>query len=199
VSFGEEVFLEQEFTRDTRELSRALTRIAANGNTALYDAVFLAARYLQDNGSHEKKVLLVVSDGEDNKSKYSLKQVLEAVSESKIIVYTVGLRSSGLSTYGMNTEIGKQALQQLAKVTGGASFFPKNVNDVQKVCTTIARDLRNQYTIGYRPSNQNLDGSWRKVMVRIDPPPKTTKLKVRTKQGYYAPTSKRETVRNTMK
>jgi VWFA-related protein len=124
VSFGEEVFLEQEFTRDTRELNRALTRIAANGNTALYDAVFLAARYLQDNGSHEKKVLLVVSDGEDNKSKYSLKQVLEAVSESKIIVYTVGLRSSGLSAYGMNTEIGKQALQQLAKVTGGASFFP---------------------------------------------------------------------------
>ena len=191
VSFGREVFLEQEFTRDTGELSRALTRISARGDTALYDAVFLAASYLQRHGSQDKKVLLVVTDGEDNNSKYNLKQVLDAVAESKIIVYTIGLMSSGFQGYGTTGETAKNALKQLAEVTGGVAFFPKSVADVQKVCIRIARDLRNQYTIGYRPSNPSLDGSWRKVAVRVNPPKNTPSLKIRTKAGYYAPIGKR--------
>jgi Ca-activated chloride channel family protein len=135
-------------------------------------------------------VLLVVTDGEDNNSKYSLKQVLDAVAESKIIVYTVGLLSSTFSGYGMAGDTAKTALKQLAEVTGGAAFFPKNIEDVQKVCIRIARDLRNQYTIGYRPSNPALDGSWRKVVVRINPPKNTPSVKIRTKAGYYAPNSR---------
>jgi Ca-activated chloride channel homolog len=187
VSFGTEVFLEQEFTRDTGELNRSLARVNSGGDTALYDAVLLAANYLQRNGSHEKKVLLVVTDGEDNKSKYTLKEVLKTVAESKVMVYTVGLLNSGFYAYGPARDTAKEALKQLAEVTGGVSFFPKDVNDVQKVCIRIARDLRSQYTIGYRPLNQNLDGSWRKVQVRLNPPKNAPSLKVRTKQGYYAP------------
>ena len=187
VSFGDDVNLEQDFTKNTRKLSRALDGIPSNGNTALYDAVFLAAKHLQESAFHEKKVLLVVSDGEDNHSKYKLKEVLAAIRESKIILYTIGLLTpdpTGMYGYG---DVGKKVLKQLAEVTGGASFFPKNIGDAEEVCRRIARDLRNQYTIGYRPSNDKLDGSWRKVLVQVNPPKTTPKVKVRTKQGYYAP------------
>jgi VWFA-related protein len=187
VSFGDEVFLEQEFTRDTRRLSDALSNIAPDGATALYDAVFLAAKHLQQKGSHEKKVLLVISDGADNQSKYSLKQVLKAVGESKVSLYSIGLLTSGYANYGRYGETGKGVLKQLADVSGGASFFPEHINEVEEICKRIAHDLRNQYTIGYRPSNEKQDGSWRRIQVRLNPPQNTPKLKVRTKQGYYAP------------
>src|SRR5262249_3927842 len=119
-----------------------------------------------------------------------LKEVLTAIRESKIILYTIGLLTpdpAGMYGYG---DAGKKVLKQLAEVTGGASFFPKNVGDAEEVCRRIARDLRNQYTIGYRPSNDKLDGSWRKVLVQVSPPKTMPKVKVRTKQGYYAPVAK---------
>jgi VWFA-related protein len=188
VSFADEAVLEQDFTKDTKELSRALDGIAANGNTALYDAVFLATRHLNQHGAHEKKVLLVVSDGDDNKSKYKLDAVLKMLQESKIMLYSIGLLSSD-SGYSYSSDDGKKALKKLAEATGGASFFPKNVNQVEEICKRIARDLRNQYTVGYKPSNEKLDGSWRKIQVRVNPPKTISKIKVRTKQGYYAPVS----------
>jgi VWFA-related protein len=149
VSFGDNVNLEQEFTTNARKLSRALGGITPNGNTSLYDAVVLAAKHVQEAGFHDKRVLLVVSDGEDNHSKYKLKDVLDILRESKIIVYSVGLLSpdSALLNTGVFAEKGKKALKQLAEVTGGGSFFPKKVDDVEEVCQRIARDLRNQYTI----------------------------------------------------
>jgi Ca-activated chloride channel family protein len=104
-----------------------------------------------------------------------------------VSLYTIGLLSSGYANYGKYGETGKSVLKQLADVTGGASFFPDNINQVEEICKRIARDLRNQYTIGYRPSNAKLDGSWRKVQVRLNRPQNTPKLKIRTKQGYYAP------------
>jgi VWFA-related protein len=193
VSFGDDVFIEQDFTDNTRELSDALAAVHLQESTAFYDAVYLAAQHLQDRGARDKKVLLVITDGEDNKSKYTLKQVAKAVAESKVIVYSVGLLSSSYSTYGVDNDKAQKALKQLAEMSGGAYFFPKNMADVEQICARIAHDLRNQYTIGYRPSNRNLDGAWRKIAVRVDPPEKMPKLKVRTKQGYYAPVAKRET------
>jgi Ca-activated chloride channel homolog len=200
VSFGDDVNLEQDFTSNTRKLNSALDGISSNGDTALYDAVLLAARHLKEEGFHDKKVLLVVSDGEDNHSKYKLKEVLAALRESKIILYTIGLLSSDF-TYMYGGGGGKKPLKQLAEVTGGASYFPKNVSDVEEVCKRIARDLRNQYTIGYKPSNEKLDGSWRKVLVQVNPPKTTSKVIVRTKQGYYAPVAReaREASQATLK
>ncbi|HLH29708.1 MAG TPA: VWA domain-containing protein [Terriglobia bacterium] len=192
VTFGTTATLEQDFTTNTRELGRALSGIVPNGYTALYDAVYLAAKHLRQESAHEKKVLLIISDGEDNDSKYKLKEVLEAIRESKIIVYSIGLLSSdnGGDSYDMFADNGKKALRQLAEVTGGSAFFPKGVREVELVCKRIARDLRNQYTIGYKPSNGQLDGSWRKVLVRVNPPKTIPAAKVRTKQGYYAPVAK---------
>ena len=149
------------------------------------DAVVLAAQHVKDEGLHEKKVLLVISDGEDNQSKHKLKEVVTALQESKIIVYTVGLlRSDSDSIFA---DEAKKALKQMAEAGGGASFFPKNSNDVEEVCRRIARELRHQYTIGYRPSNEKLDGAWRKVIVRVNPPKTITKISVHTKKGFYAP------------
>jgi len=194
VSFGGDVTLEQDFNGNKSSLTRALNDMPNNHGTALYDAVFLSSKYLAHNGSRETKVMLLVTDGEDNNSKYDLKQVLRAIGESKITVYTVGLL--GFSGYD---DTPKKSLQQLADVTGGAAFFPKKVSDVEEICTKIARDLRNQYTIGYRPTNRNLDGLWRKVVVRLNAPKNTPNLKVRTKQGYYAPDVKRDPERDILK
>jgi VWFA-related protein len=188
VSFSDSVNLDQDFTQNTRQLSRVLKEIRTDGATALYDAVFLAAKHLTKEGFREKKVLLVISDGDDNHSRYRLKEVLETIRESKIILYSVGLLSA--DTGGPNTGFaghGRKALKQLAEVTGGAAFFPRSTEEVEKVCEKIARDLRNQYTIGYGPSNQRLDGSWRKTIVQVNPPKTSPKVQVRTKQGYYAP------------
>jgi VWFA-related protein len=115
--------------------------------------------------------------------------------ESKVIVYTIGLTrpDSGDSNYDVFADEGKKALRQLAEVTGGAAFFPKSVHDVEQVCKRIARDLRNQYTIAYKPSNDKLDGSWRRTIVRVNPPKTAPSVKVRTKQGYYAPVAREAT------
>ena len=195
VTFGDEVFLEEDF----KALSRTVSDIPYNTGTAFYDAVYLAAKYLQSEGAHEKKVLIVISDGEDNKSRYNLEKALTAVARGKVTVYTIGLLSTGPSMYGLPGDTGKHALKQLALVTGGASFFPKSVDEVEAIATRIAQDLRNQYTIGYRSSNEKRDGSWRKVEVRINPPKKTPKFKVRTKQGYYARTAKDEPLQQSVR
>jgi VWFA-related protein len=192
VTFGSTASLEQNFTRNTQDLTYAIAGIYPNGNTALYDAVLLAAKHLNDEGSREKKVLLIVSDGQDNDSKYQLKQVLEALKESKVIVYSIGLlgSDSGQREYDVLVDEGKSALKRLAETTGGTAFFPIGIHEVEQVCKRIARDLRNQYTIGYRPSNEKLDGSWRKTIVRVNPPKTAPSVRVRTKQGYYAPVEK---------
>ena len=195
VTFGSTVRLDQQFTANTNELRQTLAGIVPTGYTALYDAVFQAAEYLKEVGSQEKKVLLIISDGEDNRSKYRLEEVLEVIRKSKIIVYSIGLLNDfSYWPYATHADDAKKALKQLAEVTGGAAFFPNGVDQVEQVCERIARDLRNQYTIGYKPRNKKLDGSWRKVIVRVNPSKTVPKVKVRTKQGYYAPLPKEATL-----
>jgi Ca-activated chloride channel homolog len=188
LSFADSVNLDQDFTNNTRQLGRALRGITPGGKTSLYDGVILAAKHLTRGGVREKKVLLIISDGEDNHSQYQYNEVLESIRESKIIVYSVGLLSpdTGSTNRGFGVP-GRRVLKQLAEVTGGAAFFPESREEVEKVCEKIARDLRNQYTIGYRPSNQKMDGSWRKTVVQVSLRKASPKVRVRTKQGYYAP------------
>lgn len=196
VMFGSTASLEQDFTRNTQDLSRALAGVYPIGQTALYDAVLLSARHLNEDGAHEKKVLLIISDGQDNDSKYELKEALEAIRESKVIVYSIGLlgSDSGEREYDGLEDVGKAALKRLAEATGGMAFFPVGMHQVEEVCKRIARDLRNQYTIGYRPTNEKLDGSWRRTIVRVNPPKSAPSVKVRTKQGYYAPKQRAATL-----
>jgi len=183
VSFGEEVFLEQPLTSNREKLSSALAGITLTDSTAFYDAVFLAIKHLENDASMEKKVIIVISDGEDNRSRQDFPSVLKELRKSKVALYSIGLVNSAQYLGAQN---GKKFLKQLAEVSGGASFFPKDISEVEAICKRIAHDLRNQYTIGYRPSNTKMDGSWRKIDIKLKPPPNTPKVSVRSKQGYYA-------------
>jgi VWFA-related protein len=188
VSFADFPSLDQEFTGNRNELEGSLRRVVTHGGTALYDAVAYAADHLK-KGVNDKKVLLVVTDGEDNVSQSGLRDVLEQLKESSIIVYSIGLLSSNNFLSSDTIQTARHALKAFSEVTGGEAYFPRSLKDIDEICWRVAREVRSQYTIGYRPSNENLDGSWRTIKVQTFPPKGAPSLRVRTKRGYYAPSA----------
>ena len=190
VNFDDAVYLEQDFTSNIDDLVKSLSFLDSRGETALYDAVYLSADHL-NQGTKDKKALLLISDGEDNTSKYSLDKVLAKLRASKATVYGIGLLEESDQRRGMfrksPTIKAREALEKLTETTGGRAYFPKSVDEVGELCRQIAHDLRNHYTLGYTPSNKKLDGSWRKITVRVNPPKSVATVTVRAKEGYYAP------------
>ena len=168
VEFGYSARLTQGWTGDRTLIRHALENVRApTGDTALYDAIALALPTAQE-GRYVKKALLVISDGEDNVSKYGFNKVVEHVREAKdVTIYAIGLLEENDQRGGLfkkpPSKKAKEALTQLAELTGGQAFFPKSVDEVEEICKRIAHDLRNQYTLGYTPSNSGLDGSWREI------------------------------------
>ena len=188
VNFNDEAFLDTDFTDSVPLLEEGLEKIDARGGTALYDALALALKHLTEKATWDKKVLLVISDGEDNASRVPLEQVIKSVQRSNIMIYTVGLLGAESPR---STRRAKRALEAISKASGGSTFFPKNLNEVQGVATDIANDIRNQYVLAYTPANTVLDGKFRKVEVKVSVP-KRGKLSVRTRTGYYAKTQPKE-------
>lgn len=166
------------FTSDPDKLEQAISRAPATGMTALYDAIAVALRHLQ-SGSREKKVLLAISDGGDNASLHKLPQILKLAEQSSTIIYTVGIFDED------DTDRNPGVLKKLAAATGGIAFFPKELNEVTGICTRIAKDIRNQYTIGYAPSEPAKPGEYRTIRVTASAP-NHGKLSVRTRAGYRA-------------
>jgi len=180
VNFNEEYFLDQDYTGSIPKLKDALERIESRGGTALYDAVVASADHLKKSGTLEKKVLLVVTDGEDNASRESLEQALRRLQEQNgPTIYTIGLLSE---EHGKRA---RRALREMAEDTGGVAFFPNNLNEVEAITQQIAHDIRNQYTIGYKPSTPQSAGGYRTVKVEAAAKG-YKKLQVRTRSGYYA-------------
>jgi len=167
------------FTDRVDQLEVALSRIVTNGRTALYDAVSSALGYLK-KGNRDKKVLIVISDGADNASSRSLAQVMTMLKESEAIIYTIALFDEG------DPYQDPRPLKQLARVTGGEAFLPESVKEVVPICEQIARDIRNQYTITYSPTNIKYDGSYRVIQVKAAARGRGG-LTVRTRAGYTAP------------
>jgi VWFA-related protein len=167
------------FTDEAAELRVAMSRIAADGMTALYDAVAVALEHLK-KGNRDKKVLIVISDGGDNASTRKLVQIMAMAKQSDAIIYTIGLFDED------DPDQNPGALKQLAQATGGEAFMPESVKDVVPVCAGIARDIRNQYTIAYVPANGKQDGTYRVIQVKAGAPHRG-RLVVRTRAGYYAP------------
>ncbi len=167
------------FTDQAAQLEGALSRIAANGETALYDAVAAAFDHLK-KGNRDKKVLIVLSDGGDNASKYKLGQILVMAGKSDAIIYTIGIYTEE------DPDKNPNALRQLSKATGGEAFFPQSVPDVVPICERIAHDIREQYTLAYAPMNIKQDGAYRVIQVKAMAP-SHGRLSVRTRAGYYAP------------
>jgi VWFA-related protein len=179
VNFNDEAFLDQDFTSDLGKLQEALERIDARGGTALYDAIVVSAGQLK-SAHLEKRVLLVVTDGEDNASLLTLDQAIRQLQEENgPAVYTIGLLDKDSSHHA------KRALQVIAEYTGGVAFFPKDLSEVDSISRQIAHDIRNQYAIGYKPSTPRSTVGFRTIRVTARAHG-YGKLQVRTRSGYYA-------------
>jgi len=181
VNFNDEQYLDQDFTHDLLKLKEALEKIDARGGTALYDAVVASGDHLKQNARLEKKVIFLVTDGEDNASSETLEQSVKQLQlEGGPSVYAIGIRGDE-----DHPKRAKKALQIIAERTGGIAFFPKTLDEVDSISRTIANDIRNQYAIGYKPLSPKKAGEFRQI--RVEAKAKGhSKLVVRTKSGYYA-------------
>lgn len=181
VNFNDEPYLDQDFTSNIAQMREALDRVDTRGGTALYDAVYAAADHLAKGAKRQKKVLLVVTDGEDNESRMSLEQAIRAVqNDNGPTIYTIGI----LGEEGKQRRA-KRALEGLSTQTGGVAFFPRNLEEVDDISRAVARDIRNQYSITYKPTNPQSNGGYRTVKV-VAHAPGYKDLEVRTRTGYFA-------------
>ena len=179
VNFNDEYYLDQDFTNDINKLKEGLEQIDSRGGTALYDAVIASADHLKRNGKLDKRVVLVVTDGDDNSSRDSLEQTVRRVSEEGgPTIYAIGILGDE------HTKRTRRALTALAEQTGGIAFFPKDASEVDQIAQTVARDIRNQYTITYK-KNPNAPQGYRSVKVTARAPGYKN-LQVRTLSGYYS-------------
>jgi len=186
VNFNDDYYLdtEHDFTSNIEEMKEALERIDARGLTALYDAIIGSLDHLK-KGHKDKKVLLLITDGDDDFSHHTLQDTIAEAQHSEAIIYAIGLFGKDDMTKS-KIRHAQRVLQQLADATGGAAFFPEDVGDTEAICTQIAHDIRNQYTLAYYPTNTAQDGSFRAVSVQVLPPKGMGKLTVRTRSGYYS-------------
>jgi len=185
VNFNDDYYLDldKDFTSSIPELKEALERIDARGSTALYDAIIGSLDHLK-KAHKDKHVLLIVTDGEDNTSRNSLEKTIKEIQKTDAVIYTIGLLSE---EKGKAKAKAKKALKEIADASGGLAYFPENVEDVHNICDQVAHDIRNQYVLGYYPTNLRADGTYRAVSVEVIPPHGRGKLVARTRNGYYAP------------
>jgi Ca-activated chloride channel family protein len=188
VNFNDDFYLDldKDFTSSIPELKEALERIDSRGSTALRDAILGSLDHLK-KGTKDKKVLLVVTDGEDNASRNSLEKMIREVQKTDTVIYTIGLLGQ---ENRKEAKRARKVLEQIASASGGLAFFPENVDDVHSICEQVAHDIRNQYILAYYPTNTRRDGTFRAVTVTVIPPRGRGKLIPRTRNGYYAPTEK---------
>ena len=181
VNFNDEYYLDQDFTNDLLKLKEALEKIDAKGGTALFEAVVASADHLKRDARLERKILFVVTDGEDNASRETLEQAVKQLQdENGPSVYAIGILGDE-----EHPKRARRALDIIAQRTGGLAFFPKTLDEVDEISRQVAHDIRNQYTIGYKPTNPKGTGGFRAI--RVEAKAKGHgKLVVRTKSGYYA-------------
>jgi len=196
VNFNDVYYLDTpgDFASNIEDLKSALDKIDSRGGTALYDAVYASLDHVK-LGNRDKKTLLVITDGEDNASRYTYEELIRYAQKSDAVIYTIGLLGSeepgGLfKIHGGSAHRAAKILEKLAEATGGDAYLPKSLDEVQSTCEQIAHDIRNQYTLAYYPSNAKKDGTFRAVRIDAFANGSHTKLAVRTRPGYFAPNAK---------
>lgn len=179
LNFNEDAQLTQDFTSNVKQLENSLRTSRPAGNTAMRDALVVGLDHLRAHAGNDKKVLVVVTDGEDNSSIEPPKRLVEAAQHINAIIYAIGLLGSE------EPEGARRAhaeLDELTRATGGRSWFPADISEIQRITPEIAHEIRNQYVLGYTPTNTAEDGTYRKIRVDVDIPGVTA----RTREGYYA-------------
>lgn len=180
VNFNDDAFLDVPFTNDHKKLEEGLTRIDSRGGTAMRDALSMSLDEVKEKGKKNKKVLLVVTDGNDNTSQLTLEKLIEKAHRAEVLVYCIGLLNEEERREALKA---KKALTALANASGGLAFFPKDLAEVEKIALEVAYEIRNQFMIAYTPANQALDGTFRQIKVTVNAPGRPS---VRTRSGYYA-------------
>jgi Ca-activated chloride channel family protein len=184
IAFNSRAQLLIDRTRDGNAVLDKLTFVQTKNNTALYDACYLGVERVQ-RGTHAKRALLLISDGQDNNSRYTFNELRRVLKESDVVLYAIGILggSDVGSPLGME---GQGILDELASVSGGKAFYPRSAAEMDDIFEQIALELRHQYAIGYRPPNFINDGKWHHIKVKLAPPRGLPRLFVRSKEGYYA-------------
>jgi Ca-activated chloride channel homolog len=172
-----------DFTQSVEEIEGRLVFMVPKGRTALLDAIYLSLHKMSQ-AKYEKKALLIISDGGDNHSRYTESEVKNLVKESDVQIYAIGVYDHYFPTE--EERLGPQLLNDIADLAGGRAFSIDNPNDLADVATKIGIELRNQYVLGYRPTNPAHDGKWHKIRVKLTPPKGLPPLRVYAKTGYYA-------------
>lgn len=189
VTFNRQVELVTDFISDKHKIENSLLGLRAEGETALWDAVAKGLDHLK-RGKNQKKVLVVVTDGEDNASRTSFRALINRLEEEEVLVYPVGMFESGLMSprdwakFGIRNDSSEAELERLAQATGTTAHFPTDVEQCKQVMKEIALEVSRQYSIGYYPSNTAPDGKWRRIQVKVAPG--AGKNVARTRAGYYA-------------
>jgi Ca-activated chloride channel homolog len=183
IGFNNRAQLLLDRTRDSDSLLEKLTFVQTKGQTALYDATYLGVERVS-RGTHPKRAILLISDGQDNSSRYTFTELRRLLKESDVIIYAIGIvdgHDESQLGYG-----GRAILEELAGVSGGKAFFPSTSAEMNDTFERIALELRTQYSIGYRPSNFANDGRWHKLKIKVQPPRGFPRLFVRGREGYFA-------------
>jgi VWFA-related protein len=184
VNFSDEAFIDQEFTSNVNKLRDGLARLESRGGTALYDAVVASADKLVADAKHPKQVLILITDGEDNASSLNLEQTIRRVQQlSGPVIYSIGLLFGDEMSHA-EVRHARRALEMLSTETGGIAYFPKSVDQVDQIAAEVARDVRNQYTLGYHSTKPTSEPGFRRVQVNAEEKGKG-KLTVRTRTGYF--------------
>jgi len=183
VNFNDDAYIDnpnnKDFLTDIDEMKEALTRIDSRGGTAMRDAIDKSIEWLK-KAHKEKKVLVVVTDGVDNASTIPLEDLVRNARQSDVLIYSVGLLADEEKRSASSA---KRQLNALAEATGGLTYYPKELSEVDPIAHQVARDIRSQYTIGYKPTNDALDGTYRRIKIVVKAPGNPTP---RTRTGYYA-------------
>ncbi len=187
IQFNERPRLVVPFTHDIEEIQSRLTFTQAKGRTALLDGIYMGLTELR-KGKNPRKALLIISDGGDNSSRYTETEVRNLLREADAQMYAMGIFEP-MGSRGRSAEelAGPGLLHDLAEMTGGRHFAVENVNDLPDIAAKIGIELRNQYVLGYTSKNQNKDGKYRRVQVRLKQPRGMPPLRTQHRQGYYAP------------
>jgi VWFA-related protein len=180
VNFNDEAYLDVDFTSDIKKLEEGCSRIDSRGGTAMRDAIDLSMEHLKSKGKRDKKVIVVVTDGNDNASEITLEKLVQKAQQREVLIYTIGLLNE---EERREAKRAKRALDSLASATGGIAYYPKAVDDVGEFTLKVAHDIRNQYILAYSPQKQALDGTYRQIKVTVNAGNRPI---VRTRTGYYA-------------
>lgn len=187
VTFNDRSELISDFTPDRHRLKNSILGLRADGTTAMFDSVAFALDHLK-HAKFRKRVLVVVTDGQDNASRLKFRELIERAEEEEAVIYTVGMFEpvSGLLPLMGGERDARTELKKLAEVTGGAVHFPSDVDQCRGVMKEIAREVSQQYSLGYYPLNKERDGKWRNIKVVVGQTGGSAKLVARTRSGYYA-------------